>query len=222
MTPHPRLYARAAGILYLTTHATSVLAVVAYGDGSNALGLRVGVALEFALALGCLGTGILLLALLRSHGLVRAGTFAALRAVEAAVICAGTLPMLALVWTDTLGSVLGDTLVQLHAAAFLVGQGLVISVNTIVLGWLLLDARVVPRALALLGLAGGVLVLLSNTAQLLGLIPLNGTIAGLCAAPIFAFEIWFAICLIARGLRSFAPSTPADGSGAPAPESLAA
>lgn len=192
-----RTYARSAGILYLVTHVTAVTAVAAYGASAVPLG----VALEFVLALGCLLTGLLLLPLLRAVGEARALTFALLRAMEAAVIAAGTLPMLALLWIDASGTTVGATLEALHTAAFLVGQGLVISVNTIVLGWLLLDSRLVPRVLALLGLIGGVVVLCSNTAQLFGLIPLNGAIAGACAVPIFAFEIWFALHLIVRGLR---------------------
>lgn len=197
MLDRPRLHARIAGILYLVTHATSVLAVAAYGAGA----LTLGVALELALALGCLGTGVLLLVLLRRHGPVRAMTFGALRGVEAAVIIAGALPMLALAWLGAEGASSAEALTQLHSAAFLLGQGLVISVNTLVLGWLLLDARVVPRALAMLGLAGGAIVLASNLAQLFGVIPLNGTVAGICAMPIFAFELWFAVLLVSRGLR---------------------
>ena len=196
MTPRARTYARTAGILYLVTHVTSVTAVAAYAGDSRALG----VALELLLAAGCLGTGILLWLLLRHIGPARAATFAALRALEAAVIATGTLPMLALMWTAA-SAPMTDAFVALHTAAFLVGQGLVISVNTVILGWLLLDARVVPRALAVLGMIGGALVLVSNTAQLFGLIPQGGTVAGLCAVPIFVFEIWFAIHLIAVGLR---------------------
>ena len=192
MSSH-RTYARAAGAAYLLTHVTSVTAVAAYGASA----LPLGVALEFILALGCLLTGLLLLPLLRAYGEVRALTFASLRALEAAVIAAGTLPMLALTWVDASG----DALEALHTAAFLIGQGLVISVNTIVLGWLLLDSRLVPKALAVLGMFGGTLVLGSNTAQLFGLIPLNGVVAGMCAIPIFAFEIWFAFYLIIAGLR---------------------
>jgi hypothetical protein len=196
MLQSPRLLARVAGVLYLVTHVTSVTAVAAFGAGA----LTIGVALELALALGCFGTGVLLLVLLRRHGEVRAMAFAGLRAIEAAVIIAGSLPMLALAWLGAAGAQSADALTQLHAAAFLLGQGLVISVNTLVLAWLLLDARVVPRALALLGLAGGALVLASNLAQLFGAIPMGGAIAGLCAVPIFAFELWFAGCLIVRGL----------------------
>ncbi len=189
-----KAYARSAGALYLLTHATSVTAVVAYGASAFALG----VALEFLLALGCLGTGILLWMLLRERGPVRAMTFLALRGLEAAVILAGTLPMLALLWTAGDGEVLR----ALHQGAFLVGQGLVISVNTIVLGWLLFDARAVPRALAALGMLGGVLVLAGNTAQLFGAIPFGGPLAGICAIAVFAFEIWFALQLLVRGIRS--------------------
>lgn len=203
--------ARVAGILYLVTHATSVLAVAAYAGGATSLG----VALELMLALGCLGTGVLLWSLLRRHGEVRAASFGALRALEAAVILAGTLPMLALGWAGA-GAPGAAMLERLHTAAFLVGQGLVISVNTLVLAWLLLDARVVPRALAALGLAGGAIVLASNLAQLFGAIPLNGAIAGVCAVPIFAFEIWFAVLLIAKGLRQVEPAVEREEAALPA------
>ena len=206
MTRNPRTYARTAGILYLVTHITSVTAVAAYAAGA----LAVGVALELILAAGCLGTGILLWLLLRGIGPARAAAFVGLRALEAAVIAAGTLPMLAQTLV-TVPAPVAESFNALHTAAFLVGQGLVISVNTVILGWLLLGARVVPRVLAVLGIVGGTLVLLSNSAQLFDLIPQGGTIAGLSAVPIFVFEIWFAIYLIAVGLqpRNAAPSTTA-------------
>lgn len=189
MATLPRNQARLAGILYLVTHVTSVLAVVAYGDATNPQSVRLGVLLEFVLALGCLGTGVLLGWLLHSLGPVRALTFALLRTLEAAVIVAGTLPMLAIVWAGAPSRLLID----LHAASFLLGQGLVIGVNTLVLASLLLTSRFVVGPLAVLGLAGGALVLASDVAQLLGLVPLNGALAGALAVPIFAFEIWRAI-----------------------------
>lgn len=195
MKRNPRLLAQAAGILYLVTHVTSVGAVVAYRSGL----VVAGVTLEFVLAIGCVGTGTVLWTLLRQHGSTRAATFALLRGVEASVIIAGALPMLAAIHMD------GEWLQAasaVHAAAFLLGQGLVISVNTIVLGWLLLGSRTVPRGLAVLGIVGGALVLVSNLAQLWGVIPVGGAMAGAAAAPVFGFELWFAIYLLTRGLRS--------------------
>lgn len=49
-------YARLAGVLYLVTHVTSVGAVAIYGLSVSSLGIRVGVLMEFVLALGCVGT----------------------------------------------------------------------------------------------------------------------------------------------------------------------
>ncbi len=205
-----RTLARAAGALYLSTHVTSVTAVVAYEHGA----LRLGVLLEVVLALGCLGTGVLLLELLRPYGPVRATTFALLRTLEAAVIAAGTLPMLALAWNEPAAPDIATTLTDLHTAAFLVGQGLVISVNTVVLGWLLVGSGVVPRALGVLGVTGGVLVLAGNLGQLSDVIPQGGAVAGLSAVPVFAFEIWWAVLLLTRGLR---PRPAAGGTPGPRP-----
>ncbi|MFZ2428470.1 MAG: DUF4386 family protein, partial [Propioniciclava sp.] len=97
---------------------------------------------------------------------------------------------------------------EMHTASFLLGQGLVISVNTVVVAWLLWDSRATPRALALLGALGGVVVLISNLAQLWSVIPLNGTLAGAAAAPVFAFEVWFALHLIVVGLPHRQADTP--------------
>jgi hypothetical protein len=191
-----RQRATAAGVLYLITHVTSVGAVIAY----DADAVRLAICLELALALACVGTGAVLWTLLRQSGPTRAATFALLRAVEAAVIVAGALPMMASVWLTAAGTV-SEAATQVHAAAFLLGQGLVISVNTLVLAWLLRDSRAVPGELALLGLGGGVLVLCSNLAQLWDVIPLNGAVAGAAAVPVFAFEVWLALHLIVRGLR---------------------
>lgn len=193
--------ARAAGALYLTTHVTSVLAVLAYARGA----IVAGITLEFALAIGCVGTGTVLWVLLRDHGPTRAATFALLRTVEAAVILAGTLPMATLLRLEQDGALdahpgASGVLDGLHTGSFLIGQGLVIAVNTVVLGWLLLDSGAVPRPLALLGLSGGVLVLISDLAQLWAVIPANGALAGLAAVPVFAFEIWLALRLLLTGL----------------------
>lgn len=184
---------RAAGALYLVTHVTSVLAVVAYGADEVAAG----VTLELALALACSGTGVLLWTLLKDDGPARAATFAALRGVEASVILAGTLPMVAAMWHP--GS--ADLLEPLHTASFLVGQGLVIGANTVVLGSLLLGSRRAPAALGALGMAGGAIVLTSDLAQLWGAIPLNGLIAAAAAVPVFAFELWLAFLLLLGRLR---------------------
>ena len=190
-----RTRARSAGILYLVTHVTSIGAVAAYATG----GVALGASLEFVLALACAGTGVLLWTLLAEAGAARAATFAGLRVVEAAVILAGMLP---LVGTLLVPGTRVDAAMSVHAAAFLVGQGLVIAVNSVVLGSLLWTSRAVPRVLAGLALVGGTLVLLSDLGQLWSVIPMNGAVAAVAALPIFAFEIWFAIRLIVIGVSA--------------------
>lgn len=209
-----RTRALIAGLLYFSTHLTSVAAVVVYGGALTApqnlatspgsTAVLWGVALDAGLALGCVGTALALLPVLVRVAPSLGHAFLSLRAVEAAVIVAGAMPMLALVWLASGNSLAGaglvpDALVGLHQASFLLGQGLIISVNSIIIGYVVWRHRIVLPAIGLLGMAGGVVVLTSNLLQLFEVLPLNGTIAGLMAVPVFAFEIWFAGYLVVRG-----------------------
>lgn len=196
----PRAAALVAGLLYFSTHLTSVGAVIAYGAAGDRAGVLLGVALEVLLALGVLGTGVVLLPLLSPSSPILANAFSAMRTLEAAVIAVGVLPMLILLgaFDDPATSAL---LLAGHDAAFLVGQGLIISVNTLVIGALLVRTGVVPRWIGALGLVGGALVLVGNGLQLGGVLDRGDAIAGLFALPVFAFEISFATFLVARGLR---------------------
>jgi hypothetical protein len=201
-----------AGLLYFSTHVTSVAAVAAYASGlsdpsapSAREALLLGVGLEVLLALGVLGTGVALLPLLAPYGPTLAHAFSALRTLEGAVIAAGVLPMLVVIGLYPVDAPVTDVLVGIHSAAFLVGQGLIISVNTLVIGALLVRSGVVPRWIGMLGLAGGALVLVGNVLQLLGALGPDSPWALLFAGPVFAFELSFATCLVVRGLRAGRP-----------------
>ena len=201
-----------AGLLYFSTHVTSVAAVVAYGTTPPEVTppfddtpILVGVLLEVLLALGVIATGVALLPVLRPHGESLAHTFSSLRNVEGAVILAGAMAMLALAWTAASGVAtdsLAEVLFDLHRASFLLGQGLVISVNSVVIGYLLRRSRLVPGWIGTLGMIGGGVVLVSNLAQLFDVITFGGAIAGVAAIPVFAFEISFAGYMVAKGLRT--------------------
>jgi hypothetical protein len=197
------------GLLYLSTHVTSVAALLAYGDvltdptsavsGEHDSAVLVGVVLDTLLALGVLGTGVALLPVLRPYAPIGAHAFSALRTMESAVIAVGVLPMVALVSLRDNAS--ATLLVGLHQASFLVGQGLVISITTLVIAGTLWRTRLVPAWIGALGLVGGVAVLASNAAQLFGGLERGGSLAALLAAPVFAFEISFAVYLVVRGVR---------------------
>lgn len=192
--------ARSAGILYLVTHVTSIGAVAAYATGAIALG----VTLEFVLAVACAATGVIVWTLLAEAGPTRAMAFLSLRVIEASVIIAGVLPLVGALLDSTAAT---GAATSVHTAAFLVGQGLVIAVNTVILGSLLWTSHAVPRVLAGLALAGGTIVFLSDLGQLWAVIPVNGPVAAVAALPIFAFEIWLAIRLIVVGVRPRATVT---------------
>lgn len=201
-----RTAALVAGLLYFSTHLTSVGAVIAYGAVHDETRVLIGVSLEVLLALGVLGTGVVLLPLLARSSPILANAFSAMRTLEAAVITVGVLPMLVLLGVRD-GPPIGRMLLATHEAAFLVGQGLIISVNTLVIGALLVRTGVVPRWIGVLGLVGGALVLTGNALQLFGILDRGDAIAGIFALPVFAFEISFATYLVARGLREPADVT---------------
>ncbi len=99
-------------------------------------------------------------------------------------------------------------LVALHDWSFLLGPGLVIGVNTLLLAVLVRRGRLVPRWISTVGLVGGPLVLASSTAVLFGLYDQVSAPAALAALPVTVWEMSLAVYLIARGFRAPAPAAP--------------
>ena len=62
----------------------------------------------------------------------------------------------------------GQSLVAVHNWTFLFGPKLALGVNTVLLAYLMYRSRLVPRAIAVLGLVGGSLIFASGTAVLFG------------------------------------------------------
>ena len=106
------------------------------------------------------------------------------------------------------------TLIALHDWTFLLGPGLVIGVNSMLLAWLMLRSRLVPAWIARLGLGGGALVLASSTAVLFGLYAQTSAVALVAAVPVAAWEMCLAVRLIVTGL------TPPAVDAGPVPAAL--
>jgi hypothetical protein len=213
---------RAAGILYFVTHVASVTALILYapvlnhpdyvtGSGRDTQILVAGL-LEVIVALAVVGTGLALYPWLRQHTPGGALGYAALRAVEGATILAGVVTVLGVVTlrqqyssTDTAGlAMAGQALVAVHNWTFLIGQGLVVAVDTVVLAYVLYRFRLVPRIIATLGLIGGPLVLASNLGVMFGLYAQESPITAIGAVPVFAWEVCLAVWLIVK--RGEAPA----------------
>lgn len=220
-----RSHALVAGLFYYITHVTSVAAVIVYGSSLTEPGeshltaadnqILGGAMLEFALAIACVGTGIAVLPVLKRFSTALAHSFLGLRIVEAAVIVVGIMPMLALLWLRqeiTAGGTVenfegfAQVLVFLHDASFRLGQGFVIAVNTLVIGYLIWKSGIVPKWIGMLGLVGGALVLIGNVGIVYGWLVEEelGLLAFIFVVPVFAFEIIFASWMVFAGFRSSA------------------
>ena len=78
--------------------------------------------------------------------------------------------------------VTSHALVALYDRIFLLGQSLLPAVNDLLLGFLLYQSRLVPRALSRIGIIGGPLLVAGYIAVLFGLIAQHGPVAGLSVA----------------------------------------
>lgn len=212
-----RRSSRWAGVLFFITHVTSVGAVALYSAGGfdttkplrGRTAVLQGGLLEVILAAAVVGTSVALYPALRrrSHGLATA--YVALRTLEASVILAGVVAILPVVARPAtmaapgIDPAVGAGLRLLHDWTFLVGPGLINPINTVVLAWLLLTSRAVPRPIPTLGLGGAVLIGSVNLFVMFGHIDPQP----LAAVPIFLWEISLAIYLIVRGITD-GPTDP--------------
>lgn len=212
-----RRLAVATGALFLITHVTSVPAglIVApvLTDAERAFTLPSGFSLavagllEVICAVAVVGTAVALFPVVKRRSEAGALGYVGLRTLEAAVIAAGVVPLLALsALRQPLGdagggdaTALGVVFAELHAWSRLVGPGLICGANTTVMAYLLHASRLVPRAIPTLGLIGGPLVFAHSAAQLLGVPQEFLAWTTLAVVPIFAWELSLAIWLLARG-----------------------
>ncbi|GIT79007.1 hypothetical protein LLS1_06760 [Leifsonia sp. LS1] len=207
----------AVGVLYLVTHATSVVATVLYapllGGASGSVvhgAARTGALLEVVLALSVVGTAVGLYPVVKRSGAAFALGHVALRTLEAAIILTGVASVLALDAARGAepagGGPVTAALVALHDATFLLGPNVVLIASTALLAILLLRSGLVPRWIPILGLVGCASLLASAMGILYGLIPQVSAAGGIAAAPMFAWELSLALYLLIVGMRESAPA----------------
>lgn len=97
----------------------------------------------------------------------------------------------------------GQALVALYDRIFLVGQSFLPAVNDLLLGILLYQSRLVPRALSLIGIIGAPLLICGAIAILFGFIEQRASMAALSALLVALFEFSLGIWLI---IKRFNPS----------------
>lgn len=192
-----------AGALYLLTVVTSIPAlalkdpVLADPTSAGAAALQWAAALEFVLALACIGTAVALFPVLRRVDEATALGFVGSRTLEAAIIVMGVIAMLGVL----VAGPAAPALVSMHDWAFLLGPGTIPAVNALLLAPLLLRAGLVPRALPLMGLVGAPLLLVASVGTLFGIIDQVSPVGFLSALLIAAWEIGLGFWLVIKGFN---------------------
>ena len=178
---------RIFGWLFIGTFVTSIPARLLFVDGAGAswanmrfvaadassTSLKWGALLEFGLIVTQLGTALVLYPIARRQSETIALSYVAARTMESVFAAIGLVSMLSLV--SVIGAMdgasgaeavalqaQGDSLAHTYEWAFEWGPGLVAGIgNGILLGYLMYTSALVPPRLALLGLIGGPILILS-------------------------------------------------------------
>ena len=209
-----RRTALVAGALYLLTFV-SIPTLALYGPVHDPkyivgpgpdTGVIVGTILEMIVALAAIGTAVALFPVVKRQNEGVALGFVGSRVLEAATIFAGVACLLSVVTLRQAGAgasglVTAQTLVALYDRLFLVGQSFIPAVNALLLGSLLYQSRLVPRALPLLAFLGAVVLVASDMGVLFSLWRQRSSVAGLLALPIALWEFSLGVWLVVRGFK---------------------
>ena len=220
----PQVLARLTGLLFLITYATSIPPVVwfyapalsdpAYVVGTGAdPGLAIGAVLELLLIIANIGAALVLFPILKRLSEVLALGYVASRIIESVFIGVGILSLLALgtLRLEAAGAeapallVVGQALVAIHDWTFLLGPGTVVGVgNGLILGYLMYRSRLIPRAMAILGLIGGPALLAASVAIIFDVIEPGSIWQVIATIPEFFWELLLGIWLLVKGFNPVA------------------
>jgi hypothetical protein len=218
---HPQTIARVFGVLFLITFITSIPAFFFYGPvlndpryilggGGGDTSVAFGAFLELLLIIANIGTAVVPYPIFRRQNEILALGYVTARIVECTFILVGILSLLtvetlrqeAVAGADAASLVaVGKTLVALHIWTSQLGPGFVVGIgNGLILGYLMYTSRLVPRGMAVLGLIGGPLIIVSGVGVLLGVLE-EGGVWQVGVIPEFFWELLLGIWPIVRGFN---------------------
>jgi len=182
------------------------------GAGSSA-GVPLGALFEILTALFGVATAVALYPVARRTSERSALSFVTTRVMEAMVIFVGVFAIMSLytLRQDVAGAAgadsaslltVGQTLVAVHDWTFLIGPGLMASLNALAIGSVMYRSRLIPRWIPTLGLIGAPMLLASTTATLFGAWDQVSTPSLLLTLPIAVWEFSFGVYMAVRGFRS--------------------
>lgn len=232
--------ARIFGWLFIGTFITSIPARLLFihgvgaswtnmhfvaGDTSTA-SVKLGAVLEFGLIITQIGTAVVIYPLVRRQSETVSLGYVTARIMESVFAAIGIMSMLSVVSVATaLGgangsdatalTAQGNALVHTYEWAFEWGPGLVAGIgNGVLLGYLMYKSALVPPRMALLGLIGGPVLILSFVLTLTGVYKNGEGPSGLLTLPEAAWELSLGIYCAWKGFRLSSPiARPADSTG---------
>lgn len=214
VTPAHRKISLMAGLLYLLTFVSiPTLALYTNVKGAGYIhgtspdtSAIIGGILEVIVALAGIGTAVVLFSVLKKQNETAAIGLIASRILEASCIFVGVGCILTIVTLRQTGVgadalVTSQTLAALYDRIFLLSQSLLPGVNDILLGFLLYKSRLVPRALSMIGIVGGPILIIGFMAVMFGLVGQHEPLAGLSAVGVALFEFSLGVWLVVKGFN---------------------
>ena len=219
---NPQTIGRVTGVLFLITYATSIPAVFLYGplldDPRYILGggaadnsVSLGALLELILIIANIGSAVVLWPVAKRVNEILALGFVTARVMESVFIAVGLLSVLSIVTLRQEAAAgadggslvaVGQSLVAIHGWTFLLGPGFVVGVgNGLILGYLMYRSGLLPRAMAILGLIAGPVLLARFVGILFGVFEPGSVLGSLMVAPEFLWELSLGIWLTVRGFN---------------------
>lgn len=207
--PARLLFIHGVGASWSNTHFVA-------GDTSTA-SLKLGAVLEFGLIVTQIGTAVVIYPLIRRQSETVSLGYVTARVMESVFAAIGIMSMLSVVSVaSALGgasgagatalATQGNSLVHTYEWAFEWGPGLVAGIgNGVMLGYLMYRSALVPPRMALLGLIGGPVLILSFVMILTGVYKNGEGPSGLLTLPEAAWELSLGIYCAWKGFRSSSP-----------------
>jgi len=223
--PEHRRISLAFGVLFIITFITSIPALGLYqpvlddpagyiaGDGKDNQ-IYLGALLELLLIIANVGTAVVVFRILRRQNEILSLGYVTARIVECVFIAAGVLFVLAIVslrQDDPDNASLAVSLAALKDWTFLLGPGFIVGWgNGLILGYLMYRSGLVPRGMAMLGMIGGPLIILSGIGVLFDAWDAGGTVQALSTIPEFVWELSLGIYCTVKGFKTSSSILSAD------------
>ena len=212
--------ARIFGVLFIITFLTSIPALALYqpvlddpakyiAGGGHDNQIYLGVLLELLLVIANIGTAVVVFPILRRQNDVLALGYVTARIIECFFIAAGVVAVLGIVslrHDDPHAASLAVSLAATKDWTFLLGPGFIVGWgNGLILGYLMYRSGLVPRGMAMLGLVGGPLIILSGIGVLFDVWNKGGTVQAIATIPEFLWELSLGIYCAGWGFRRDSP-----------------